>query len=198
MEIDETWALSYLLLDEENDLDRAIEQLPGEIADPSERSLALGILNIYKYLRNDSVSEYAYTAFENLESLSPPFNDAAFIFAFKGAAHSLMAKEKTIFGVGNLKDMQMYMEYIPEDYNSWFVRFLRGSTLIQVGRNLPAVFFRKMKAEAVELGTKDLSYVMEQYRNNGISYFDADTYDRESRPVPYPIYQQSRDFLAEE
>jgi hypothetical protein len=198
VEIDQNWALQYLLLDDEADLDRAMAEIPGQLEDPKERALAVGILNVYKYLRNDTVSEYAYTAFENLDSLSPPFDDAPFIFAYKGAANSLMAKEKTVFGVGNLKDMQMYMEFIPEEYNDWFVRFLRGSTLIQVGRNLPAIFFRKMKTEAIELGTKDLTFVVEQYRENGVPFFDAETYDREKRPVPYPIFEQSQNFLTEE
>lgn len=197
-EIDQNWALEYLLLDDEADLDRAMAEVSAQIPDPKERALAVGILNVYKYLRNDTVSEYAYAAFDNLDSLKPPFDDAPFIFAYKGAANSLMAKEKTIFGVGNLKEMEEYLQLIPENYNDWFVRFLRGSTLIQVGRNLPALFFRKMKEEAVDLGTKDLNFVLDTYRENGVPYFYAATYDRENRPVPYPIYEQSMNFLTEE
>lgn len=198
LEIDQNWALEYLLLENESDLDRAMTVLPDTLNDPRERALAIGILNVYKYLRNDTVSEYAYTAFENLENLSPPFEDAAFIFAYKGVANSLMAKEKTIFGVGNLKDMQTYMELIPREYNNWFVRFLRGSTLIQVGKNLPALFFRKMKEEAVDQGTKDLNFVIEEYQRYGVPFFDPKTYDKEGRPVPYPIFEQSHNFLKEE
>jgi hypothetical protein len=192
-EVDRLWALHYLLEPSIEVLDERIEEFesvdvssPG--TDETEIRLALGILYLDKYIR-ESRARYVFQADRYLREVQPPYGDDELVLVYKGMVNAFLAKIKTIFGVGNLKDMGRYMESIPEDYNDWLIRFLRGTTLLQVGRGLPAIGpLKEPKEQAIDMGTKDLRYVKEMYRKKPGGSFSRETYDTDGWPVPLVIY----------
>ena len=201
-EIDGAWALEYLLAEEESILDAEIRRLESEsgrgvILDENSRNLALGTLYVFKYIRFDEASKYAFTAADYLENIGRAPADRPFTQVIRGMASSLLAKIKTAFGVGDLKDMERYMRAIPEDYEDWIVRFLRGSTMYKVSQGLPKIFFRKAIEEAYQLGVNDLLYVETEYHRNGVPFYDKKSYDGSKQPVPREIYVQVQDLLNE-
>jgi hypothetical protein len=201
-EIDGAWALEYLLAEEESILDAEIRRLESESGrgvsfDENSRNLALGTLYVFKYIRFDEASKYAFTAADYLENIGRAPADRPFTQVIRGMASSLLAKIKTAFGVGDLKDMERYMRAIPEDYEDWIVRFLRGSTMYKVSQGLPKIFFRKAIEEAYQLGVNDLLYVETEYHRNGVPFYDKKSYDGSKQPVPREIYVQVQDLLNE-
>ena len=202
-EIDSVWSLEYLLAENESALDgkiRSLESGSGPASsglDDDSRSLALGTLYVFKYIRFDEASRYAFAAADYLEQVGPPLSERPFTLVIRGMASSLLAKIKTAFGVGDLKDMERYMRAVPEDYGGWIVRFLRGSTMYKVSQGLPKIFFRRAIEEAYQLGVNDLFYVETEYYRNGVPSYDKTGYDRLEKPVPKEIYLQVQDLLNE-
>ena len=201
-EIDEVWALEYLLAEEELVLDNEIAFLESDAGikafpDADARALGLGSLYVFKYIRFDEVSKYAYTASDHLDELNAAAACHPGALGKQRFATPPLAQSKTAFGVGDLRDMERAMKAIPVDYEGWIVRFLRGTTMYQVSQALPKIFFRKAAAEAFQLGANDLLYVETEYYRNGVSEYDPETYDEETRPVPREIFEQVRALYSE-
>ncbi len=177
------YALLTLTAPDATFLDSEIERLSGESGGRAggEAARALGMLHIARYIRSENKRDAfrALELFENLPARTP------LQLAYAGMAHAFVARIRTIFGVGHLESMQEAMRAIPEDYPDYLVRFLRGNTLLQVGRGLPSVFsIKEIKEEAVLVGTADLEYVLETAR------------DPENR-VPEAFSVQARKVLSE-
>lgn len=122
-----------------------------------ERDRALGMVHIARYLRREKKQD----ALKALELLEPLPADTHLRKAYLGVAHAFAARIRTIFGVGNLEAMQEILEEIPEHLDDPLVRFLRGNTLVQVGRALPGMFtLGEIKERAIAVGTADLRYIL--------------------------------------
>jgi hypothetical protein len=117
------------------------------------------MLYIARFIRQERKQD-ALKALEILEELPA---DSHLRMAYLGVAHDFVARIRTIFGVRNLEAMQEILESIPEKLDDPLVRFLRGNTLIQVGRALPGVFtMKEIKERAIAVGTADLEYILRQ------------------------------------
>lgn len=149
--------------------------------DDAESGRALGMLHIARYIRSENKRD----AFRALELLEPLPARTPIELAYAGMAHAFVARIRTVFGVGHLEAMQEAMRAIPEDHSDFLVRFLRGNTLLQVGRGLPSVFsIKEIKEEAVLVGSADLKYVLETARDP-------------ANNVPEAFTDQARKVLAE-
>jgi hypothetical protein len=191
------------LLDEEGDmLEEEIATLSASVeetsADSEEGALlryALGTLHVYRYIRNEKRGD-AFRAKELLEASAYRFRDSYFHRVHLGMAHSFIAKIRTIFGVGNLKEMRSLMESIPREHEDWLLRFLRGTTLVKVGSALPGILsMKEIKEHAVDVGSDDLRYVLREHHLRPIEEFDAESYDPDSMAVPDTIAEQSEKLL---
>lgn len=154
------YALFSLTIEEAGAIDREMERLIRvKPALDQERRRALGILHIARYIRGEQ-KEDALEALEILEELPA---DTHLRMAYLGVAHAFVARIRTIFGVKNLEAMQEILESIPEQLDDPLVRFLRGNTLVPVGRALPGVFtIKEIKERAIAVGTADLEYILQQ------------------------------------
>lgn len=158
---------------------------------------ALAALLTYRYIREER-REDAFRAMELLEKTKPAYESSYTHRVHLGMAHSFVAKIRTVFGVSNLESMEEYMSSIPEDYPNWLVRFLRGTTLVQVGSALPGIFkMREIKEKAIRIGSDDLEYVIEEYDSDPLESFDPSSYDPSSKPVPRPIAEQCRKIIRD-
>ncbi len=147
-----------------------------------DRNRAEGMFLIGRYIREGKKKD-VFRALELLEQLPA---DTPLRLVYLGMAHAFKARIRTIFGVGNLEAMQEAMRGIDEHYPDPLVRFLRGNTLVQVGRALPSIFsIRDIKKEAVRVGTADLEYVLSAAETPGSS-------------LPEPFQTEARRVLAEE
>ncbi len=204
--VDHRYCLTYLLTEEQQKLEAEIQRLEALLRNPppglSTAELdriryASGALHTYRYIRAEQKDD-AFRAKELLETAERRFGGEDLFVVHIGMAHAFVARIRTIFGVSNLKKMQAELQSIPEDHPDWLIRFLRGTTSIQVGRALPGVFtIKEIKQQAVEVGSADLRYVLSLYEQSGIRSFDPATYDFSDRPVPQPIANQARTVLEE-
>ncbi len=204
--IDHRYCLTYLLTEEQQELEAELQRLEALLRDPppglSAAELdriryASGALHTYRYIRVEQ-KEDAFRAKELLEAAESRFGGQDLFVVHIGMAHAFVARIRTIFGVSNLKKMQAELQSIPEDHPDWLIRFLRGITSLQVGRALPGVFtIKEIKQQAVEVGSADLRYVLSLYEQSGIRSFDPGTYNFSDRPVPQPVANQAREVLEE-
>lgn len=132
---------------------------------------------------------YANSGHRDLEKIRSFPTNPNLLKVYKGISHSFQGKIKTLFGMDDLEKASLYMKEIPLDESDWVIRFLRGITLIELGRGLPDFFFfDEAKKEAVSIGTADLLYVRRSYKKNGTLFFNLSAYDRKKKPVPLEIY----------
>ncbi len=93
---------------------------------------ALGVLYSYRYIRSEDKSD-AFRAKDFLRTSSPFYRADPLHRVHLGMANSYIAKFRRILGLSNLREMHSSMRSIPEDHPDWLVRFLRGTTLVEVG-----------------------------------------------------------------
>jgi hypothetical protein len=152
------WALLTLTSEGSFLIEEELKRI-SSLPESDKRDQALGMLYIARYIR----SEKRRDAYDALELLEPIPAVSPLQLAYLGMAHAFVARIRTVFGVKNLEAMQEIMRKIPEQHPDYLVRFLRGNTLVQVGRGLPSVFsIKEIKEEAIRVGTKDLEYTILQ------------------------------------
>jgi len=203
-QVNHQYCLTYLLAPDEQPLEREIERLKTAIEEASPEltaeeldrlKYAAGVLHSYLYIRMEEKQD-AYQAVELLEEAQERFARQNLFTVHLGMAHAFVASIRTIFGVSNLKTMEEQLQSIPEKHSDWLIRFLRGTTSLQVGRALPGVFtIKEIKEKAVQVGSEDLRYVLEVYRREGVPGFDPESYDFSRMPVPRPIAEKARSVL---
>jgi len=204
--VNHRYCLSYLLTEDQQELEQEIERLEEVLQSPgpdlSETELdrlryASGALHTYRYIRVKEKND-AFRAKELLEAAETRFGNEDLFVVHIGMAHAFIARIRTIFGVSNLKEMQTKLQSIPQDHPDWLIRFLRGITSLQVGRALPGVFtIKDIKQQAVEVGSTDLHYVLKLYEESGVRSFTPSTYDFNRRPVPQAVANRARRVLEE-
>ncbi len=203
--VDHRFCLTYLLAPEEEQLAAEIERLENLIGNSStlnaeetaRTEYAAGVLHTYRYIRS-SRRENAMQAKKLLESAEPRFTGQDLFTVHIGMAHAFVASIRTVFGVGDLKKMQSELQSIDRDHPDWLIRFLRGITSVEVGRALPNVFtIKEIRAEAVEVGSADLRYVLGRPRLPGTGAFDPQAYDFNSKPVPWQVADKAESVLED-
>lgn len=204
--VDHRYCLTYLLTEDQEELEGEIQRLEALLKNPPQNlssaeldsiRYASGALHTYRYIRAEAKDD-AFRAKELLENAEPRFGEEDLFVVHIGMAHAFVARIRTIFGVSNLKKMEAELQSIPEDHPDWLIRFLRGITSLQVGRALPGVFtIKEIKQQAIEVGSADLRYVLSLFEQSGIRSFDPDTYNFSDRPVPEPVATQARTVLEE-
>jgi len=203
-QVNHRYCLTYLLAPDEQSLDQEIERLEAAIEEaPPELEpegldrlrYAAGVLHSYRYIRLEEKRD-AHRAVELLEEAQERFARQDLFTVHLGMAHAFVARIRTIFGVSNLKTMEEQLQSIPENHSDWLIRFLRGTTSLEVGRALPGVFtIKDIKQKAIQVGSEDLRYVLEVYRKEGAPGFDPESYDFSRMPVPKPIAEKARSIL---
>lgn len=203
-QVNHRYCLTYLLAPNEQTLEREIQRLEAAIEEASPElapaeldhlRYAAGVLHSYRYIRLEEKQD-AYRAVELLEEAQERFDRQDLFTVHLGMAHAFVARIRTIFGVSNLKTMEEQLQSIPENHSDWLIRFLRGTTSLEVGRALPGVFtIKDIKEKAVQVGSGDLRYVLEVYRQEGVPNFDPESYDFSRMPVPGPIAEKARSIL---
>ncbi len=201
--VDRKYCLTYLL-EPDTDLlvreSRRVETVLDDsrgLSKDQEKELryAAGVLRVYRYIRSEERDD-AMTAKEMLEAVEKEFAGSDLFMVHIGMAHAFVASIKTIFGVGDLKKMQAELQSIDRDHPDWLIRFLRGTTLVEVGRALPGVFtIKEIKQEAVEVGSGDLRYVLSMDRGKT---FDPENYDPNNTSVPPSVLRKAQDVLGAE
>lgn len=204
--VNHRYCLTYLLAEDQEKLEQEIQRLeellrsrtPELSAAKLDRvRYASGALHTYRYIRAEEKDD-AFRAQELLEAAEARFGNEDLFVVHIGMAHAFVAKIRTVFGVSSLKKMQAELQTIPEDHPDWLIRFLRGTTSLQVGRALPGVFtIKEIKAQAVEVGSADLRYVLNLYEQSGTGTFEPETYDFSDRPVPRPVAGRARKILED-
>ena len=201
--VDRKYCLTYLLEPDTDLLVRESRRVEAVLEDSrglskdQERKLryAAGVLRVYRYIRTEERDD-AMTAKEMLEAVEEEFAESDLFMVHIGMAHAFVASIKTIFGVGDLKKMQAELQSIDRDHPDWLIRFLRGTTLVEVGRALPGVFtIKEIKQEAVEVGSGDLRYVLSMDRGNT---FDPENYDPNNTAVPPSVLRKAEEVLEAE
>lgn len=202
--VDQRFCLTYLLAPGEEKISAEILRLESLLESPDSPApgdqkrieYAAGVLRVYHYIRAEQRDD-AMRAKELLESAAPGFSGEDLFTVHIGMAHAFVASIKTIFGVGDLKKMQSELQSIERDHSNWLIRFLRGITLYEVGNALPGVFtIREIKNEAIEVGEKDLRYVLDKPRLSEFDQFDPESYDYRNMPVPSEVVQKAEAVLA--
>ncbi|MBN2199749.1 MAG: hypothetical protein JW747_07875 [Candidatus Aminicenantes bacterium] len=186
--IDRLWALDSLVGEERFTLRQTLDRLAGTQPLRDEDRLALGILYVHLHLRDPDL-EHARRAEDHLRGIeNEPLKKEPLTLVYLGMASSFKARAKTLFGVTDLENMKACFEAIPEDHPDWFIRFLRGTTYLQVGKNLPHLrYFADFKTKAVHYGRNDLLYVLDRYAKHPLEEFRLETYDLETDGVPLAI-----------
>lgn len=205
-QVDRRFCLSYLMAPSEEKIIAELERLQEYIDSPSRISetelgqaqYAAGVLHVYRYIRS-SRKDDAMAAKELLEAVEPRYRDQELFIVHSGMAHAFVASIRTIFGLGDLKKMQVELQSIPREHPDWLLRFLRGTTSIEVGRALPGVFsIKEIKEEAVKVGSADLNFVLAQKRLPDGESFRPETYDFERYLVPHAIAKKATEVLQAE
>jgi len=204
--VDHRYCLSYLLAAEQEQIDQEIRRLEAFLESPGSNTskgeldrvrYAAGVLHSYRYIRTEKKDD-AFRSKDLLETVQEGFDDQELFTVHLGMAHAFVAGIRTIFGVSNLKKMEEELQSIPEKHPDWLIRFLRGTTSLQVGRALPGVFtIKDIKRQAIEVGSEDLRYVIRLYEQSGIEDFDPASYNFDRRPVPRAVAAQARKVLEE-
>lgn len=197
------YMLHFLLSEDRELLDAEIRRLSAELEntrrdsrDASRIRFAIGALRVYRYTRFEEKDD-AFTARDRLEASRVHFGDDYYHKAHLGMAHAYIAKIRRVFGISSLKEMRKKMAEIPDQHPDWLLRFLRGTTLVEVGSALPGVpTIRDIKESAVEVGSADLSCVLDRHGQTSVSRFDPATYDIETMPVPDSFAGQCRKLLG--
>jgi len=176
-EPDAAWALSSLLSPSVNDIDKAIAELSAVGKKGDRENAALGILHINRYIRTEELSAAndgakagkrrdgakasdVYRADGYFRKLPASLAETPLFLAYRGMTYAFLAGIKTVFGVGDLKSMELCFASIQTDERDWFVRYVKGATLVKVGMGLPALpFFTEKKEKALIEGRRDLGYV---------------------------------------
>ena len=204
-EVDHRFCLTYLLAPDEKQLITEIERLEDLIKnsgalnaeETAHVEYAAGVLHTYRYIRSAQRND-AMQAKKLLVSAESRFAGEVLFTVHIGMAHAFVASIRTVFGVGDLKKMQSELQSIDRNHPDWLIRFLRGITSVEVGRALPNVFtIKEIRAEAVEVGSADLRYVLDRPRLPGTGDFDPQTYDFNGRPVPWQIADKALSVLED-
>jgi hypothetical protein len=142
------------------------------------------ILGINRILITDKLSGLK-VAVKNLDLVASGNKDSVLYKIYRGMGEAFLARKWTIFGVKYLENAEEYMTSIPENYDDWFIRLLRGMSYYNLGQGLPGIWPMKEKKElALKLGENDLKYVIQEYSKNSTEYFRMENYDWSSLPVP--------------
>ncbi|MFP4491567.1 MAG: hypothetical protein ACLFNZ_08825 [Spirochaetaceae bacterium] len=198
------YILNFLLSEEDEDIDAEIRRLSEELEkSPSGSSeeahvrYSLGVLHIYRCIRSKEQKKAdAYRALELLEEIEKEFGHSKLFKVHLGMAYSFIAEIRRTFGLSQLKKMHSIMTSIPEDHPDWLTRFLRGTTLFEVGTELPGIFLvRKIKKDSLNLGRADLEYIEQRYRASPGGGYNPEAYNFEEKPVPTEIAEQARTML---
>ena len=204
--VDHRFCLTYLLAPSEEPINREIYRLGILLEEPrtlgagetAALRYAAGVLHTYLYIRSQRKND-AFRAKELLESAETEFTGRDLFTVHLGMAHAFVASIRTVFGTGDLKKMQKELQSVDREHPDWLIRFLRGITLVEVGRALPGIFsIREIKTQAVETGSRDLRYVLSRSRMPATEVFDPGTYDFAAMPVPGEVARKAEIVLAAE
>lgn len=148
------------------------------------------VLDINLILLTDKLSTLN-SAVDNLDKTTE--TDSMLYKVYRGMSEAFLARKRTVFGVKNLQNAEMYFTGIPEDYDDWYIRLLRGMSFYGLGRGLPGIGpMKEPKELALAVGESDLNYVLEQHRKNPVAVFSFESYDWSELPVP----DDAADFAA--
>ena len=148
------------------------------------------VLDINLILLSDKLSTLN-SAVDNLDKAAEV--DSMLYKVYRGMSEAFLARKRTVFGVKNLQNAEMYFTSIPEDYDDWYIRLLRGMSFYGLGMGLPGVGpMKEPKELALTMGENDLNYVLKQHQNNSVASFSPENYDWSGLPVP----DDAADFAA--
>ena len=153
-------------------------------SDESWNPFQQAVLEINLILLTDKLSTLN-SAVDNLDKISAGEKESMLYKIYRGMSEAFLARKKTVFGLPHLENTETYMTSIPEDYDDWFIRLLRGMSYYNLGRGLPGIGpMKEPKAKALSLGESDLRYVLEKHRLDSVDDFSFGAYDWSAFPVP--------------
>lgn len=171
----------------ENDAELVKELIDSDI---KWSPMQAAVLDINLILLTDKLSSLN-SAVDNLDraekGISKTGNDADLNLyqVYRGISEAFLARKRTVFGVKNLQNAELFFTEVPEDYDDWYIRLLRGMSFYGLGRGLPGVDpMKEPKELALSMGERDLNYVLQQHRINRADSFAAEDYDWSGLPVP--------------
>jgi hypothetical protein len=180
--------LSHLLSGGTAEIDAAISQISGAPAlqraeaQTMRAAFALGVLYQYRYLRTNQ-KEDAFHSLDLLRRSRSTYGQEALHRVHLGMAYASASRIKQMFGGGELKQMWKVFDSIPPNHSDWLVRFLRGTTLTELGMALPNIIFvAGDKRRALSRGREELRFVQQAS-------------EREEAAVPRQIAERSLSLL---
>lgn len=151
---------------------------------PEAAPFQRAILNINLILISDDLGSLD-AAVEALDQVPEAERGTALYRIYRGMAEAFLARRRTIFGLKNLRNTESLMTSIPQEYDDWYIRLLRGISYYSLGQGLPGIGpMKEPKEKALTMGKRDLLYVLEEHGRNPIANFIPDDYDWDAMPVP--------------
>ncbi len=173
-------------------------------ADPDStlKLFSKAVLNIYLYLRGEDQEGRINDAQKFLADVKKAEDDLvadALFFVIKGMADSFTGAIKGADGGGDfiessVKNLEDGVELSPND---WVLRFLRGITLVNMGRGIKDDFFANLiygeNADTwIVAGETDLKLVVDAHTFASLTILDWPVYNDTKKPVPDEIVAEAK------
>lgn len=156
------WALSVLENLKGEALAARIESYgefsPERVRQEPRRAWELAVLLIHQHMEEGG-RRPLYRAIKILDHGEDAWQERPSWRLYRGLAAAFEARIKKAFGMGALRRMRDELTAIAADHPDWYIRFMRGRTLLAISRGLPRRFFGDLIAEAQSLGKADLAAV---------------------------------------
>jgi len=165
--------IQTLLMETGEDLENPQKELKEDLS--QEEKLLFELTRLIRLYQDQGKNSYLRHARQSLDALSDISTD--FSYTVRGVIQAYTARERTAFGMKNLREMETLFTKISEN-PSPVVRFLRAMTLMELSLGLPKISPLANHIEKAE------NMAMEDFR-----------YLQEDSSLPEPLQEAYRPYL---